>query len=89
MLITVYKAFIEPVLENIIYHWAHRTLFRQNTEAIQYNLGLTTAGALRESTGEKTSQELAFKSLQQRSWCTKLCCLFTIITASQQPGYLF
>ena len=63
----------------VIYDWAHKPLFRWNTKTIQYDTGLATTGVLRESTWQKNSQKLDFKSLQQRSWYRKLCYLFIII----------
>ena len=44
--------------------------------------------AVRETSIEKLYQELGFKSLQQRRWYRKLCCLFKIIK-NQSPSYLF
>ena len=89
-LITIFKSFIRPHPDygDTIYDRAYNTSFHQNIESIQYNAALAITGGLRGTSREKLYQELGFKSLQQRRWYRKLCCLFKIIN-NQPPSYLF
>ena len=89
-LITIFKSFIRPRLDygDLIYDRTYNTSFHQNIESIQYNAGLAITGAVRVTSREKLYQECGFKSLQQRRWYRKRCCLFKI-TNNQSPSYLF
>ena len=73
---------------DIIYDQAYNTSFHQDIKSIQYSTSLSITSAVRGTSREKLYQELGFKSLQQRRWCRKLCCLFKIIK-NQSPSYLF
>ena len=77
-LITIFKSFIRPRLDygDLIYDRTYNTSFHQNIESIQYNAGLAITGAVRVTSREKLYQECGFKSLQQRRWYRKRCCLF-------------
>ena len=69
--------------EDIIYDQAYNSSFHQNIESIQYNAALAITAAIRGTSKENIYQELGFKSLQQRLWYRKLCCLFKIIKNGQ------
>ena len=73
---------------DIIYDQAYNTSFHQDIKSIQYSTSLSITGALRGTSREKLDQELGFKSLRQRRWYRKLCCLFKIIN-KESPSYLF
>ena len=85
---TIFKSFIRPRLGygDLIYDRTYNTSFHQNIESIQYNATIT--GAVRVTSREKLYQVCDFKSLQQRRWYRKRCCLFKI-TNNQSPSYLF
>ena len=67
-LITIYKAFIRPHLDNgdIIFDQAFYNSFHKRLESVQYNTALAIAGAIRGTSKEKLYQELGFESLQSR-----------------------
>ena len=73
---------------DIIYDQAYNTSFHQDIKSIQYSTSLSITSAVRGTSREKLYQELGFKSLRQRRWYRKLCCLFKIIN-KESPSYLF
>ena len=86
-LITIFKSFIRLHPNYGDNLWSS-ILLHQNIESVHYNTALAITGAVRGTSREKLYQELRFKSLQQRRWYRKLCCLFKIINI-QSPSYLF
>ena len=73
---------------DVIYDQAYNTSFHQDIKSIQYSTSLSITSAVRGTSREKLYQELGFKSLRQRRWYRKLCCLFKIIN-KESPSYLF
>ena len=73
-LITIYKAFIRPHLDNgdIIFDQAFYNSFHKRLESVQYNTALAIAGAIRGTSKEKLYQELGFECLQSRRCFGKL-----------------
>ena len=90
LLITIYKSFIRPHLDygDMIYDQTFNMSFQQKMESIQYNAALAITGAIIGSSREKLYQELGLKTLQQRRWYRKLCCVYKILK-SQSPKYLY
>ena len=87
--ITIYKWFIRPLLdyEDILYDQAHKKLFHQKLQSMQYNGALAITGAIKGTSKEKLYQELGLRSLQKWRWYRKLC-YFLKIFEGQSPDYL-
>lgn len=77
-LLTIYKSFIWPHLDfgDIIYDHTFNNSIYCNFEMTQCNAALTIIKAIKGTSKEKSYLELGLETLQQRRWCTKLCCMF-------------
>ena len=85
---TLYKSFIRPHLDLIIYDLPFNNSFQNKIEGIQYNACLAIPCAIRATSKERLYEELGFESLQDCGWYRRLCYRYKIVV-NKSPNYLF
>ena len=90
VLLSICKSFIRPHLDygDIIYDKAFNEPYHARLESLQYIATLAITRAIRESSTEKSYEELGLESLKSRCWCRKMSYLCKVLK-SESPSDLF
>ena len=80
-LITIYKSFVRPHLDDsdIIYDKSVHGNFESKLERLQYNACLAITGAIRGANRDSIYAELGLESLSPRRWYWKLYFFYRIV----------
>ena len=88
-LITIYKAFLRPLIDygDIIYYQPQNDYFSEKLESIQYKAALVITGFIQGTLRDKIYQELGLESLISRRWYKRLSLMFEVMK-EEAPNYL-
>ena len=83
-LLRIYRSFVRPYLDYVIYDQPENELFSTNIETVKYNASLAIKGTIRGTLQEKLYRELGLESFSSRRWLRGMCYFYKLIT-TQKP----